>query len=71
MFRESTLTTLRRHHLMHQMQTPFLRALLALAILPFLSGCALLFPQAPTEIRNTRIQVDSGQTYFGGPLNGR
>lgn len=56
---------------MPPMQTPLLRALLALAIFPFLSGCALLFPQAPTEIRNTRIQVDSGQTYFGGPLNGR
>ena len=53
------------------MQTLLLRALLALTIFPFLSGCALLFPQAPTEIRNTRIQVDSGQTYFGGPLNGR
>ena len=53
------------------MQTLLLRALLALTILPLLSGCALLFPQAPTEVRNTRIQDDSGQTYFGGPLNGR
>jgi len=46
----------------------FLRLLVALALLPPLTGCALLYPKAPTEIRNTRIQVASGQTYFGGPL---
>ncbi len=50
------------------MASPLLRLLLSLAIIPLLTGCALLYPKAPTEIRNTRIQVDSGQTYFGGPL---
>ena len=50
------------------MLSQFLRLLIASAIIPLLTGCALLYPKAPTEIRNTRIQVDSGQTYFGGPL---
>ncbi len=52
---------------MGPMQT-LLRLLAALITLPLLNGCALLFPKAPTEVANTRLQVHSGQTYFGGPL---
>lgn len=65
---ETALTKTGWHHLMHLMVLSFSRPLLLLIAMPLFTGCALLFPKAPTEIRNTRIQVDSGQTYFGGPL---
>jgi hypothetical protein len=53
---------------MRAMKAMLLRVLLAAAIVPCLTGCAVLFPQAPTEIRNTRMQVDSSPIYYGGPL---
>ena len=56
------------HHLMPAMKAMLLRVLLAAATVPWLTGCAVLFPQAPTEIRNTRMQVDGSPIYYGGPL---
>ena len=53
---------------MPAMKAMLLRVLLAAATVPWLTGCAVLFPQAPTEIRNTRMQVDSSPIYYGGPL---
>jgi hypothetical protein len=53
---------------MPAMKAMLLRVLLAAAIAPCLTGCALLFPQAPTEVRNTRMHVDSSPIYYGGPL---
>ena len=53
---------------MRAMKAMLLRVLLAAAIVPCLMGCAVLFPQAPTEIRNTRMHVDGSPIYYGGPL---
>jgi hypothetical protein len=53
---------------MRTMKPPIFRALLAVALMPMLSGCATWFTQTPTGIRHTRMMVHSDQTYFGGPL---
>jgi hypothetical protein len=53
---------------MRMMKPPIFRALLLVALMPLLSGCATWFSQTPTGIRHTRMMVHSDQTYFGGPL---